>query len=243
VEAVLDWAKVRGYREGENPARWKGHLSNIFPPRSKARKVEHHPAMPYAEVPAFMASLRAEVGLAPDALEFTILTAARTDETLRAQWSEIDFDKALWTVPGDRMKKGREHRVPLSKPVLAILRERHAATGGQGFIFPGMRPKKPLSNMAMAKVLERMKRDDVTVHGFRSSFRDWVAESTNYPGAVAEAALAHILGDKTEAAYQRGDLFEKRRKLMDAWARYCTTPAKAADVIPIRRKVRATGPA
>ena len=242
IESVLDWAKVRGYREGENPARWRGHLENLFPARSSVQTVEHHAALPYGEAASFMATLKQQEGIASQALQFTILTASRTDQTIRAQWSEIDFDKGVWTIPGKRMKgqrgKEREHRVPLTKATVAILRERQRLTNGEGFIFPGMKPKKPLSNMAMAKLLERMERDDSTVHGFRSTFRDWVEETTNYAGTVAEAALAHVVGDKVEAAYRRGDLFEKRRKLMASWATFCTTPAKPADVIPIRRKPR-----
>jgi integrase len=238
IEVILDWAKTRGYRQGENPARWRGHLENLFAARSTVQTVEHHPALPYPGMAAFWADLSKEEGIAPQALRFTILTAARTDQTIKARWSEIDFDNAIWTIPGGRMKgrrgKEREHRVPLSKLALAVVNEQRKATGGEGYIFPGQKPKKPLSNMAMAKVLERMKRDDITVHGFRSSFRDWAEETTNFAGSVAEAALAHVVGDKVEAAYRRGDLFEKRRKLMAAWASYCTTPHTDAKVTPLR---------
>ena len=236
IEVVLDWAAAREYRAGENPARWKGALDKLFPARARARKVKHHAALPYAEVPAFMAALKAEERLGMVKLQFTILTAARTGEALNAQWPEFDLDKAVWTIPGERMKSGREHRVPLSKPVLAVLRARHAATGGTGHVFPGARPHKPVSRMMMWHALRCMGRADLTVHGFRSSFRDWVEDTTNYSGAVAEAALAHVVGDKVEAAYRRGDLFEKRRKLMAAWATFCTTPAEAAKVIPIGRR-------
>ena len=234
IETILSWATTRGYRQGENPARWRGHLEHLFPSRKKVREVRHHPALPYAELD-FMAKLKAERGTAAQALQFAILTAARTDETIKAQWPEIDFDKALWTVPGDRMKSKREHRVPLPKPTLAILRARHDATGGEGYIFQADLAKKPLSNMAMLALLERMERDDITVHGFRSTFRDWVEEATTHAGSVAEAALAHVIGDETEAAYRRGDLFEKRRKLMNAWATFCMTPAEHGKVINIKR--------
>lgn len=245
IESILDWAKARGYRQGDNPARWRGHLEELLAARSSVQTVEHHPALPYTDMPSFMAALKAQPGVGAIALQFTILTAARTGQTIGAEWSEIDFDNAVWTIPGRRMKgergKEREHRVPLCKSAVAILKDCQPLTNGQGFIFPGMGPTKPLSNMAMAKVLERMKRDDVTVHGFRSTFRDWVEETTNYAGTVAEAALAHVVGDKVEAAYRRGDLFEKRRKLMAAWATYCTSPSKGdgAKVVPIRQKARA----
>jgi integrase len=238
IEAILDWAKARGYRGGENPARWKGHLENLFPARAKVRSVEHHPALPYRELPAFMTKLAAEEGLGARALQFAILTAARTNEVILADWAEIDFDNAVWTVPAKRMKAKREHRVPLSKPALAVLREQVRTTGGKSYIFPGARPKRPLSNMAMLKTLERMGRDDITVHGFRSTFRDWVEESTNYAGTVAEAALAHVVGDKVEAAYRRGDLFEKRRRLMTAWATFCMTPIQKGQVIPIKTSAK-----
>jgi integrase len=240
IEFVLDWAKVRGYRQGENPARWRGHLENLFPAQSSVQTVEHHPALPYPDIANFWSDLKQQQGVGPQALRFTILTAARTDQTIKAHWSEIDLDNGVWTIRAQRMKgrRGveRQHRVPLSKQALTVLYEQWKATRGEGYVFPGQRPTKPLSNAAMAKVLVRMGRGDITVHGFRSTFRDWVEETTNYAGTVAEAALAHVVGDKVEAAYRRGDLFEKRRKLMDAWARYCTTPIKAADVIPIGRK-------
>jgi integrase len=179
--------------------------------------------------------LEEEEGDAAQALLFTILTAARTSETLGAEWREFDLDGAQWTVPAVRMKGGREHKVPLSRQAVAVLRERLKDTGGKGFIFPGRNPKKPLSNMAMLKLLGRMDRSDLTVHGFRSSFRDWVEERTAFSGSVAEAALAHIVGDRVEAAYRRGDLFDKRRKLMDAWGRYCTSPEESGKVVSIKR--------
>ncbi len=238
IESILDWAKANRHREGDNPARWRGGLETSLASHAKVRTVRHHPALPYAELPAFMRELQRQEGLAAWALQFTILSAARTSEVLLAQWQEFDLEKGIWTVPGVRMKSRREHRVPLPKPALGLLQARHDATAGKGFVFPGERPRKPLSNMAMLMLLERMKRDDLTVHGFRSTFRDWVEEETSFPGSVAEAALAHVVGDKVEAAYRRGDLFEKRRELMDAWGEYCLPSATANRVIPIKRNAR-----
>jgi integrase len=225
IEAVLDWATVRSYRTGENPARWRGHLDKLLPARAKVRKVEHHAAMPYGELPGFLVALREQEGIGARALEFTILTAARTGETIGATWNEISESEKLWTVKGDRMKAGREHRVPLTSRALAILKEMKPASGGEtDFIFPGGKRGKPLSNMAMTAVLRRMGRGDLTVHGFRGSFRDWAAERTSFPSEVVEMALAHVVSDKVEAAYRHGDLFDKRRRLMDAWAEYLTKP-------------------
>jgi integrase len=217
IESILDWATTRGFRRGENPARWKGHLANLLPKRSRVKKVEHHAALPFAEVPAFMKALAEQPGVSANALAFTILTAARTGEIIGAKWSEIDLDAGVWTVPAERMKAGVEHRVPLSDPALQILREMEAIRSGD-FVFPGGKRGRPLSNMAMLKTLERMGRDDLTVHGFRSSFRDWASETTAFPSEVVEAALAHTIESKVERAYRRGDLFEKRRELMGAWA-------------------------
>jgi integrase len=239
IESVLDWATARGYRRGENPARWRGHLDNLLPKRSKVAAVEHHAALRYAEVGAFMSALRDQPGVGAKALELVILTAARTGEAIGAQWSEIDLDAAVWTVPGERMKAGREHRVPLSKPAVAILRKMQGAS--KEFVFPGGKRGRALSNMALTAVLKRMGRDDLTVHGFRSSFRDWAAEQTNFPREIAEAALAHTLKDKVEAAYRRGDAIEKRKKLMTAWAEFCARPATKATVTPIRRGTGASG--
>jgi integrase len=218
IESVLDWATVRGYREGENPARWRGHLEKLLPPRRKVAAVEHHAALAYPELSAFMADLRHREGAAARALEFAILTAARTGEVLGATWSEIDLESHLWTIPGGRMKAGREHRVPLSDAVLEILTQLDR-TGD--LLFPGQRPGRPLSDMALLMLLRRMGRGDLTAHGFRSTFSDWCAEQTNFPSEVREMALAHTVGDKVEAAYRRGDLFEKRRQLSQTWARYC----------------------
>ena len=235
IEAVLDWAATRGYRQGENPARWRGHLEHLFP-ASKVRQVRHQPALPYCDLPAFMANLAGQKTLGAEAIRFAILTAARTGEVLGMSWAEIDFDGSVWTVPAERMKTKREHRVPLSRAALALLREREKVTGGQGYVFPGKKAGKHLTNMVMLNTLARMGRGDITVHGFRSTFRDWVEETTNYAGTVAEAALAHVVGDKVEAAYRRGDLFEKRRKLMAAWATFCTTPAaERGKVIDMKR--------
>jgi integrase len=233
IEAVLDWATARRHRQGDNPARWRGHLDQLLPARAKVQKVQHHAALPYTEIAGFMAQLRDQDGVAAAALEFLILTATRTGEVIGATWDEFDLDTATWTIPPDRMKAGKEHRVPLSKPGLALLKQLQKDNSG-AFVFPGGKPGKPLSNMALLALLERMDRDDLTVHGFRSTFRDWSAERTNFPREVAEHALAHSLKDKVEAAYRRGDLFEKRRRLMDEWAKFCAQPNSAAKVVPIR---------
>jgi integrase len=232
VERILDWAKVRGYRDGENPARWRGHLDKLFPERSKVRKVVHHAALPYADVPAFITELRARDGAAARALEFAILVAARSNEVIGARWSEFNLDNGMWLVPAERMKAGRQHRVPLASQALAIIKN----TAGTGeFVFCNQ-PGQPLSEKALYKALRRMGVKDATPHGFRSAFRDWAAERTNYPNHVVEMALAHSIGDKTEAAYRRGDLLSKRTRLMRDWARFCNTPASLGDVIPLRRK-------
>lgn len=240
IEAILDYAKTREWRTGENPARCKGHLDHLLPSRSKIAAVEHHAALPWGESAAFVAALRQQAGVAARALEFAILTAARTGEVIGACWQEIDLHGAVWTIPAKRMKAAREHRVPLSKPALTLLGEMaslRADDGLNAFVFPGMRRGQPLSNMAMLVLLRRMERSDLTAHGFRSTFRDWCAEATNCPREVAEAALAHTLRDKTEAAYQRGDLFEKRGRLMADWAEFCGRRFEPteADVIPLRR--------
>ena len=232
IEAVLDWARARGYRHGDNPARWRGHLDKLLPPRSKVQRVEHHAALPYAEIGQFIAQLREQEGMSALALKLLILTATRTSEVLNATWAEVDLNAAVWTIPADRMKASREHRVPLSKPALALLHELHEHRASE-FIFPSAKPSRPLSNMAMLKLLERMNRADLTVHGFRSTFRDWAAERTNFPREVAEHALAHSLPDKVEAAYRRGDLFEKRRLLMNEWSKFCLRPVVAGEVLSI----------
>jgi len=234
IETVLDWATVRGYRHGENPARWRGHLEMLLPSRSKVRKTQHHSALPYAELPAFLIKLREQEGGAARALEFTILTAARTSETINAKQTEIDRQNKLWIVPAERMKAGKEHRVPLSDRALAILDEvSQTEDEKENFVFSGRSLGRPLSNMAMLKLLQRMGRTDLTVHGFRSTFRDWAAERTKFANEVVEMALAHVVDDKTEAAYRRGDLFEKRRQLVAAWAAYCGKPTSTDNVVTV----------
>jgi len=221
IEKVLDAAKAKGFREGENPARWRGHLDHLLPRPSKLAR-GHHAAMPYEDVAAFIAKLRIREATAALALELCILTAARSGEILGVQWSEIDLDKKIWTVPANRMKAGREHRVPLSSRARAILNELKKARAGE-FVFPGQAHNKPLSNMAMEMILRRMKIENATVHGFRSSFRDWAGNETSYPRDLIETALAHVIGDKAEQAYRRSDALEKRRKLMEVWGTYCST--------------------
>jgi integrase len=220
IETILDAAKAKGFRGGENPARWRGHLDHLLPRQSKLAR-SHHAAMPYEELPAFLSKLREREGLAATALELCILTAARSGELLGMRWSEIDLEQRIWSLPADRMKAGRPHRVPLSSRVVSILRKLERSTRGE-FVFTGNVPGKPLSKMAMSIVLRRMKIDGATVHGFRSSFRDWAGNCTNFPREVVETALAHVVGDSAEQAYRRSDALEKRRKLMEAWAAYCT---------------------
>lgn len=234
IESVLDWAAARAYRQGQNPARWRGHLENLLPRPSKVRRVEHHAALPYAELAGFMADLRQQDGVSARALEFAILTAARTGEVIGATWQEIDMEARLWTVPAERMKAGREHRVPLSDAALAILHAMAEVRQGE-FVFPGAKAGRPLSNMAFLMLLRRMERDDLTAHGFRSAFSDWCAEQTSFPSEVREMALAHAVGDKVEAAYRRGDLFEKRREVMAAWGRYAGGGASVVSLEEARR--------
>jgi integrase len=235
IEAVLDYAKVHGWRAGENPARWKGHLENVLPKRSKVRAVVHHAALPWREIGAFMATLDTQEGVAALALRFAILTTARTGEVIGARWSEIDPQHAVWRVPGERMKAAREHRVPLADAASAVLREaaKLRQIDEDTFVFPGRKTDQPLSNMAMLVLLRRMGRGDLTTHGFRSTFRDWAAE-TGKPADIAEAALAHTLGSKTQTAYQRGDLLDRRRALMEQWAAWCARSADG-EVIELRR--------
>jgi len=238
IESVLDFATARGWRTGDNPARWRGHLDNLLPAASKVARVQHHAALPWRQMGAFMASLDGQDGIAPLALRFAILTATRTGETVGATWGEIDLAEKVWTIPPERMKAAREHRVPLSSGALAVLTRAASLRMDQTAaapVFPGGRPGKPLSNMALLMLLRRMERSDLTAHGFRSTFRDWCGESTNHPREVAEAALAHTLKDKAEAAYARGDLMEKRRRLMEDWATFCARPAPAGEVVPMRR--------
>jgi integrase len=240
IEAILNWATVSEFRTGLNPARWRGHLDNLLPARSKIAKVEHHAALPYADVPAFVVKLRQQEGMAARAMEFLVLTAGRTGEVIGARWPEINFREQLWTIPAERMKASKEHRVPLSPRAVEILEAiRPGPSEADGFVFPGNKPKKPLSNMAFLMLLRRMERVGMTAHGLRSSFRDWCAERTNFPSEVAEMALAHAVGSKVEAAYRRGDLYGKRQQLMDHWATFCASPAAVAttSVVRIREAV------
>jgi integrase len=236
---VLSWATVRGYRPGDNPARRPGHLDKLLPKRHKVQKVEHHAALSYAELPAFHAELRKQAGMGALALRFAIMTAARTGEVTGAQWSEIDLEAAVWAVPEGRMKAQREHRVPLSQESMRVLKaaRKHQSDESVAAVFEGRRGKS-MCTAGMSAALKSMKRTDVTVHGFRSTFRDWCAEQTAFPREIAEAALAHLLTNKAEAAYQRGDLLERRRTLMDQWARFATSPPRAkqaSNVTPISR--------
>jgi integrase len=229
IERVFDFARARGQRAGENPARWRGHLDAVLPKRAKLTR-GHHKAMPFDEAPAFVAALREREGVAPRALEFAILTAARSGEVFGALWDEFDLEACIWTVPAARMKAAREHRVPLSARAVEILQEMKQNRLSE-FVFPGVKSRRPLSTMALEMVLRRMK-VDVTVHGFRSAFRDWAGETTHFPREVAEAALAHLVGDAVERAYRRGDALKKRRELMDAWAGFLEQQSRS-NVVPL----------
>ncbi|HEY8033000.1 MAG TPA: integrase arm-type DNA-binding domain-containing protein [Methylocella sp.] len=233
IEAVLDAAKAQGHRSGENPAAWRGHLAHLLPKRGILTR-GHHAAMAYDDVPAFVARLREREALAALALEFCILTAARSGEVLGARWAEIDLAAKVWTVPAERMKAAREHRIPLSERSLTILERLTEARTGE-LVFPGQRAGRPLSVMAMEMLLRRMDQNAVTVHGFRSAFRDWAGNETHFPREVAEAALAHVVGDKAEQAYRRGDALEKRRALMAAWAGFCELGV-GSNVVSLTRK-------
>jgi integrase len=232
IEAVIDAARARGHRSGENPARWRGHLDKILPSPERLARVEHHPAMPYTDVPVFMAKLRATEGIAARALEVTILTAARVGEVRGATWSEIDMNNRLWVIPPGRMKAGNEHRVPLSDRAMTILREMEKLRLSD-FVFPGFRDNRPLSDVTVRAVLHGLGVTDAVTHGFRSSFRDWAGDETSAPHDVIEAALAHAIKNRTEAAYRRGTALEKRRALMQTWASYCNG---ADNVMPIRQR-------
>lgn len=238
IERVLDAARVKGLRSGENPARWRGHLEAILP---KAKKLSrgHHAAMTYEALPAFIERLRERPAIAALALEFAILTATRTSEALGAQWAEIDLEARLWSIPGVRMKAGKEHRIPLSERAHAILSEAEKLRVG-AFVFSGQRLGKPLSNMAFLMLLRRMGHGDLTAHGFRSTFRDWCGEATSFPREIAEAALAHAVGDLTERSYRRLDALEKRREMMSAWARFCEpkTATSNSNIVELRDAVR-----
>lgn len=233
IENVLAWATTSGYRTGDNPARWKGHLDTVLPKPSKVSKVQHHRALPFTKVGEFMEALNKRQGMAARALEFLILTAARSGEVRGATWAEIDLSERVWTVPADRMKAGREHRVPLTDAAVAIL-EALPTFEGSPYVFPAARGG-PLSDAALSALLNRMNVEAVP-HGFRSSFRDWASERTSFPHEVIEAALAHTIPDKVERAYRRGDLFRKRSRLMRDWATYCGTVEQSADVTGIRER-------
>jgi integrase len=237
IESVLAWATVRKYRHGDNPARWKGHLDQLLAKPSKIATVEHHAALPYQEIGAFMQDLRKQEGIGAAGLEFAILTAARSGEVRGATWTEIDLQDRTWTIPAERMKAEKEHRVPLSDAALRVLARMQECHLGD-LIFPGMKEGRPLSDMSLTAVLRRMGRSDLTAHGFRSTFRDWAAESTAYPAEMAEMALAHSIGDKVEAAYRRGNLLTKRIRMMADWARYCARPQQAGVVLPMKRAAK-----
>jgi integrase len=232
IERVLNAAKAERLRAGENPAAWRGHLDATLPNPAKLTR-GHHAALPYSDMPAFMTDLRARPALAALALELAVLTATRTSEVLNARWAEFDLDGGLWTIPAERMKARREHRVALSKRALAIVNELAMARSSD-FVFPGRKPGKPLSNMAMLMLLERMgKRGAITSHGFRSTFSDWASEVSPFSSELRETALAHTIGNKAEAAYRRGDALEKRRAMMEAWAAWCEP--KTANVLAFSR--------
>ena len=230
IEATLSWAKAKGLRKGENPAQWRGHLDQLLPARKNVRRVKHHPALPYVEMPAFMASLRQKASIRARALEFLILTASRTGETLGARFEEFDLPRKLWTVPASRMKGAEQHRVPLCVRAVEIVREM-AEVRLNEFVFPGMKLGSPLSDMALL-VLLRQIRPGITTHGFRSTFKDWASEITSFPDIVSEEALAHVSTDKVRGAYARGDLLEKRRALMKAWATWCSHEATDVALLP-----------
>jgi integrase len=232
IERVLNAAKAERLRAGENPAAWRGHLDATLPKPAKLTR-GHHAALAYADMPAFMADLRARTAIAALALELAVLTATRTNEVLKAQWSEFDLEAGLWTIPAERMKARKDHRVALSNSALTIVRELNAARTS-AFVFPGQKPGKPLSNMAMLMLLKRMgRRGAITSHGFRSTFSDWASEVSPYSSELRETALAHTIGNKAEAAYRRGDALEKRRAMMEAWAKWCEP--KEANVLPFAK--------
>jgi integrase len=232
IERILDWARVMGYRSGENPARWRGHLDKLLASALNRKHRKHHCALAYEKVGAFLQDLRAQEGTAARALEFLILNTSRTNEVIGAKPEELDLNKGVWTIPAERMKSEKEHRVPLSSRTIEIAKAQPAGA----YLFPGGKENAPLSNMAMLELLKRMGQEDLTVHGFRSTFRDWAAECTTYPREVCEMALAHAISNKVEAAYRRGDLFEKRRRLMLDWAKYCDALKRSGDVVSISHR-------
>lgn len=234
IESVLSWATTRGYRQGDNPARWKGHLDTLLVKPSAVQKVEHHAALPFADIGGFMAELAKMEGTGARALQFAVLTACRSGEVRGAVWSEFDLETAVWTIPAERMKAGKEHRIPLTSRAVKLL---EALPKLGDHVFPGQREGRPLSDMSLTAVLRRMGRGELTAHGFRSTFRDWAGEVSNHPRETIEHALAHQLKDKAESAYARGTLFDKRRRLMDDWAKFCDTiPAARGDNVVELRK-------
>ena len=220
IESVLGWATAHGLREGPNPATWRGHLNKLLPASSKVRRTRHHPALSYAELPSFLTSLRQQNGVAPTALEFLILTASRTSEVLQAEWREFDLVSRVWTVPAERMKAGKQHRVPLSDRAIKLL-EKMSPLKEAGYVFPGGKQGRPLSNMALLMLLRSL-HPGVTTHGFRSTFRDWAAEMTDFPREIAESSLAHTISSDAEAPYLRSDLLDRRRVLLELWSTYCS---------------------
>jgi integrase len=231
IEAVLGWATVHHYRSGDNPARWQGLLEHALPARVRNR---HHAALPYVEIGTFMRNLRQNNSVAARCLEMLVLTGTRLKEATNATWAEIDPANRMWTIPANRMKGGREHRVPLSDDAVAVLKSMQEIRHSD-YIFPGMHEGRPVGARTIADIVKELAGREITIHGFRSTFRDWASERTNFPREVAEMALAHTIPSAVEAAYRRGDLFEKRRRLMDSWAAYCSTPAAKGEVVPIRR--------
>ncbi|MBA2660089.1 MAG: integrase arm-type DNA-binding domain-containing protein [Nitrosospira sp.] len=236
IESILDWATVRGYREGDNPARWKGQLDHLLPNASRVKRITHHAALGYTQMAEFMGVLRQQAGNGAKALEYAILTACRSGEVRFATWEEVNLKDKVWVIPAERMKAGKEHRIPLSDSAIAVLKQMDQS---RQLIFPGRDEGKPLSDMSLTAVLRRMDRGDLTAHGFRSTFRDWASESTAYPQHVAEMALAHSIGSKVEAAYRRGDLFTKRTRMMEDWARFCNQTQSGA-VVPLKRSKTVT---
>jgi integrase len=234
IESVLDWAGVRGYRTGDNPARWKGHLSEVLPARGQIKKTVHHAAMPYSELPGFMSGLQKSEGVAARALEFAILTAARTGEVIGARWDEISLQDKTWVIPAARMKGGREHRIPLSERAIELLRALPRERDND-FVFIGARAGAGLGTMALVQVLKRMN-PEFTVHGFRATFKTWASETTNFPNFVVEQAMAHAIPSAVEASYRRGDLLAKRRQLAEAWSKYCTSPPPPAGAVVVMRR-------
>jgi integrase len=233
IESILDWAKTMGCRTGENPARWRGHLENLLPKPKRVHRIKHFVALPYMDIGAFLEKLRYRDSDQSRLLQFLILTGARSGEATHATWDEIDLEAKTWTIPATRMKAKADHRVPLSEDALAILEKMKESRQGD-YVFPSWRQGRPMSHRTIRVLAQEIAADDaITVHGFRSTFRDWAAERTNFPREIAEKALAHAIGDETERAYQRGDLFEKRRRLMDAWAQFCSTPVADNTVVPI----------